>query len=221
MKNGMTSLRVVVLGASNVGKSAVTVRFLTRRFIGEYNSNIDLLYKSSIKQEDYVTDIAILDTCTKKQNVTKPAENQLSWADAFVIVYSMTDQSSFECAKCLLEKVNKVRSSNYIPTLLLGNKKDLEHRRVIGVDEGHQVALEYNCQYYEVSAADNYMTINIAFQALLRETKIVQQQKSLFKRRRSSLVTVSRKLGAMFGKKESDFDKTRRTSCDIPSPKLS
>lgn len=101
----------------------------------------------------------------------------------------------------------------------MGNKTDLEHRRTVGVEEGHQVALEYNCQYYEVSAAENYVTINIAFQALLRDAKMNQQQKSMLKRRRTSLVNVSKKLGAMFsGKKDcAEFDK-RRTSMDVNSP---
>lgn len=221
MKTTMTSsLRVVVLGAEKTGKSAVTVRFLTKRFIGEYNSNIDLLYKSCIKQEDYLTDIEILDTCSKKSNGTSPsAETQMNWADAFVIVYSICDTCSFERAKSLLDTIGKVRSNSYIPVLLLGNKTDLEHRRTVGVEEGHQVALEYNCQYYEVSAAENYATINIAFQALLRDAKMNQQQKSMLKRRRTSLVNVSKKLGAMFsGKKDcAEFDK-RRTSMDVNSP---
>lgn len=32
-------LRVAVVGASEVGKSALTVRYLTKRFIGEYRSD--------------------------------------------------------------------------------------------------------------------------------------------------------------------------------------
>lgn len=203
-----------------VGKSAVTVRFLTRRFIGEYNSNMDLLYKSSIKQEDYMTDIEILDTCTKKENTTLPADGQVTWADAFVIVYSICDKCSFERARLLLEKIRKQRSSAFVPTLLIGNKTDLEHRREVGVAEGHQLALEFTCQYYEVSAAESTVNISIAFQAVLREAKIVQQHKPLLKRRRSSLVSVSRKLGAMFGKKDSELDRRRTTSVDNASPKL-
>ena len=31
----------------------------------------DLIYKSSIKQEDYITDIEILDTCAKKVHITR------------------------------------------------------------------------------------------------------------------------------------------------------
>ncbi len=32
-------VRLVVIGAKQVGKSALTVRYLTKRFIGEYQSN--------------------------------------------------------------------------------------------------------------------------------------------------------------------------------------
>ena len=154
-----------------------------------------------------------------QNNSSSPsADTQMSWADAYVIVYSICDACSFEKAKTLLENISKVRSNSYLPVLLLGNKTDLEHRRAVGVEEGHQAALEYNCQYYEVSAAENYVTINIAFQALLRDAKMNQQQKSLLKRRRTSLVNVSKKLGAMFsGKKDCEFDK-RRTSMDVNSP---
>ena len=108
-----------------------------------------------------------------------------------------------------------------VPLLLLANKKDLEHRRVVGVEEGHEVALEFSCQFYEVSAADHFMHINIAYQALLRDTKITQQQRStILRRRRSSLMTVSKKLGSIFGKKESDSEK-KRLSCDTPDFALS
>ncbi|XP_076079532.1 ras-related and estrogen-regulated growth inhibitor-like protein [Mytilus galloprovincialis] len=212
------SLRVVVLGAENVGKSAVTVRFLTRRFIGEYNSNMDLIYKSSIKQEDYVTDIEILDSCAKKNTSIAPGDNVITWTDAFIVVYDICVHSSFEQAIKILDIINKARASVYCPALLLGNKTDLEHRRTVGVEEGHQAALEYNCQYYEVSAADDFVTISIAFQALLRETKIIQQNKPLLKRRKSSLVNVSKKLGAMFGKKDSEMDR-KRSTCDVAGPK--
>ena len=36
--SGRGSVRVVVVGGKGVGKSALTVRFLTKRYIGEYQS---------------------------------------------------------------------------------------------------------------------------------------------------------------------------------------
>lgn len=108
-----------------------------------------------------------------------------------------------------------MKSPFIVPVLLLANKKDLEHRRQVGVDEGHEVALEFGCQFYEVSAADHFMHINIAYQAMLRDVKITQQQRStILRRRRSSLMTVSKKLGSIFGKKEPETER-KRPSCDM------
>ncbi|XP_025099107.1 ras-related and estrogen-regulated growth inhibitor-like protein [Pomacea canaliculata] len=214
----MSSLRLAILGDGKVGKSAVTVRFLTKRFIGEYCSSIDLLYRSTIRQDDTITDVEVLDTCTKNSNGSLD-ESRISWADAFVIVYSICNRRSFYTARALIDSINKSRASAYVPVLLLGNMTDLEHRREVGVEEGHEVALEYGCQYYEVSAAESALSVSIAFQAFLREARIVQQQRTtLFKRRRSSLGSVSKKLGAMFGKSSSskdssgDADKKKQTT---------
>ncbi|GFN90086.1 ras-like protein family member 11b [Plakobranchus ocellatus] len=41
MKALGSNLRVTVLGAKGVGKSAITVRYLTKRFIGEYSSGLE------------------------------------------------------------------------------------------------------------------------------------------------------------------------------------
>ncbi|KAK7108728.1 ras-related and estrogen-regulated growth inhibitor-like protein [Littorina saxatilis] len=198
----MTTLRVLILGDHKVGKSAVTVRFLTKRFIGEYYSSIDHVYRSSIRQEDSMTDVEVLDTCSKT-SPGKVEENRVTWADAFVIIYSICSRSSFSIARELILALSKARTSTYLPVLLLGNMRDLEHRREVGVEEGHELALEHGCQYYEVSAADSALSVSVAFQAFLREARIVQQQRAALKRRRSSLGSVSKKLGAMFGKNSS------------------
>ncbi|XP_076444837.1 ras-related and estrogen-regulated growth inhibitor-like protein isoform X2 [Babylonia areolata] len=208
----MTTLRVLILGDNKVGKSAVTVRFLTKRFIGEYSSSIDHVYRSTIRQEDTMTDVEVLDTCSK----TSPGiveESRVSWADAFVVVYSICSRPSFRTARDLVHVLSKApraahpspssptSSSSSPPLLLLANMRDLEHRREVGVEEGHELALEYGCQYYEVSAADSALSVSIAFQAFLREARsVLQQRAASLKRRRSSLGSVSKKLGAMFGK---------------------
>ncbi|KAL8617525.1 hypothetical protein ACOMHN_042699 [Nucella lapillus] len=194
----------------------VTVRFLTKRFIGEYSSSIDHVYRSTIRQEDTMTDVEVLDTCSK----TCPGsmeESRVTWADAFVVVYSICSSASFSTARLLVTALSKTRSSLLSPPiLLLGNMRDLEHLREVGVEEGHELALEFGCQYYEVSAADSALSVSIAFQAFLREVRsVLQQRAASLKRRRSSLGSVSKKLGAMFGKnsgsgKDSGGDHERR-----------
>nr|XP_053643182.1 GATA zinc finger domain-containing protein 14-like [Cherax quadricarinatus] len=59
-------------------------------------------------------------------------------------------------------------------TLLLGNKRDLEHFRCVFTDEGEALSLEFSCQFYEVSAADSMLGVHLAFHSLLKEARALQ-----------------------------------------------
>ncbi|KAI5733081.1 hypothetical protein M8J76_007442 [Diaphorina citri] len=56
-------IKLVVMGASRVGKSAVTVRYLTKRYIGEYSSSTDMIYRHNTTIDNTTTEVEILDTC--------------------------------------------------------------------------------------------------------------------------------------------------------------
>ncbi|KAI5733701.1 hypothetical protein M8J76_014839 [Diaphorina citri] len=53
--------------------------------------------------------------------------DHIRWGEAFVIVYSVTDKTSFLEAQFLLGKVGEIKLPTYFSTLLLGNKRDLDH----------------------------------------------------------------------------------------------
>ncbi|KAL1445101.1 hypothetical protein MTO96_029358 [Rhipicephalus appendiculatus] len=147
--SGLSPIRVMVMGSQSVGKSAVTVRFLTRRFISEYSSMKDLLYRHTVLVDNRALELEILDTSRYQEN--KFPEDKMGWADALVVVYSIEDRWSFEEASLCLQKVE--------------------------VDDGRQLSLQLHCQFYEVSAADSYAGVSMAFQSILREvlaTKILR-----------------------------------------------
>jgi Ras-related and estrogen-regulated growth inhibitor-like protein len=58
---------------------------------------------------------------------------QVQWADACVVVYSITDKQSFEYAVEALENFQKLRPISAVPVTLLANKADLEHLREVGI----------------------------------------------------------------------------------------
>lgn len=55
----------------------------------------------------------------------------IAWADAYIVTYSICDLDSFSYAVHLLETISLLRGAIKPPTLLLGNKKDLEHSRQV------------------------------------------------------------------------------------------
>lgn len=48
--------------------AALTVRYLTRRFIGEYRSNTDLLYKQIISLDSGLLDVEIVDISAENES---------------------------------------------------------------------------------------------------------------------------------------------------------
>ncbi|CAG9863915.1 unnamed protein product [Phyllotreta striolata] len=208
----VNKIRVVVLGSPRVGKSAVTVRYLTKRYIGEYSSTSDFLYRHNVTFDNVTTEVEILDTskCAKNGCLYE----HIRWGEAFVIVYSVVDKHSFHEAQEILGQLVKLKLPSYYTSLLLGNKRDLDHSRQICVDDGQELSLRYGCQFYEVSAAENFAGVSLAFQSLLREARSVQLLKALPIRRKLGVNSVSKVLGNIFGK-NSKGDRKKRPSLSI------
>lgn len=87
------------------------------------------------------------------------------------------------------------------------------HRQIC-VDDGQELSLQYGCQFYEVSAAENFAGVSLAFQSLLREARSVQLLKALPIRRKLGVNSVSKVLGNIFGK-NSKGDRKKRPSLSI------
>lgn len=107
--------------------TALTVRYLTRRFIGEYRSNTDLLYKQTVTLDSGVLDVEIVDISAENGD-DFPVE-QIQWADACLIVYSITDRTSYEYAQRSLAELRQLQNSP--SAYLIGNKADLDHLREV------------------------------------------------------------------------------------------
>lgn len=58
----------------------------------------------------------------------------MAMGDAYVIVYSITDKSSFEKASELRVQLRRARQTDNVPIILVGNKSDLVRSREVSVD---------------------------------------------------------------------------------------
>ncbi|KAH9380168.1 hypothetical protein HPB48_019540 [Haemaphysalis longicornis] len=165
--SGLSPICIMVMGSS-VGKSAATVRFLTQRFISEYSSLKDLLYRHTVLVDNRTCELEILDTSRNQVGtlITSFPEDKIASADALVVVYSIEDRWSFEEASSMPAEAQQLCPC--LPTILVANKGDLSHVRQVDVDDGRQLSLSIQCQFYVVSAADSYAQVSMAFQSILR-----------------------------------------------------
>lgn len=63
------------------------------------------------------------------QGDVSQVDKDIRWADAFLVVYSITDKKSFNNAIQLVEAIYDGKGTDELHVALVGNKKDLEHFR--------------------------------------------------------------------------------------------
>ncbi|KAM9931178.1 hypothetical protein OXX80_009169, partial [Metschnikowia pulcherrima] len=71
----------------------------------------------------------------------------------FLLVYSVTDENSLQELLALREQVLRIKDSESVPMVLIGNKCDLDDDRVISIDDGMNVSQQWGLvPFYETSA---------------------------------------------------------------------
>ncbi|NXY41505.1 RSLBA protein, partial [Ceuthmochares aereus] len=210
-------LRLAVLGARGVGKSAMIVRFLTKRFIGDYEPNTGEvagasavrtpghrlcltvfcspgnLYSRLVHLEGDHVAVQIQDTpgCIQMQEDCVQVLDSLSkcvkWAEGFLLVYSITDYSSYQSVQPLYQHIRKVHPDARTPIIIVGNKADLLHARQVQAKEGLQLANELGSLFLEISTSDDFQGVCDVFQYLCKEVSKLQHAGSM-DRRRSSII---------------------------------
>ncbi|KAL4228264.1 Ras-like protein member 12 [Mactra antiquata] len=169
---------IVLLGALGVGKSALTVKYITKRFIMEYDPYIEDVYTKheDVDGQEFV--VNVMDTYEKDD---MNSQRYLRWADAFMVVYSITARSSFDTAKEYITKVSEYlkNASKDCPIALVGNKCDLERYRQISKADGQTLACEYDGLFYECTAAEEYEYVEGIFHGLVHAIQLQRGERSL------------------------------------------
>lgn len=212
----MNDIKLALLGSQGAGKSAVLVRFLTRRFIGEYASNANSLYHKRLSIDGRQLNLEVFDPCSQGSEARCILEEPVDWADGFVVVYNISDRTSFINAKTVLRQIREARMDNCkgsenpsllrqcretdVPVCLVGNKQDLCHARQVREEEGRCLAQENRCHFQEVSAAESYQDIANLFTQLIRH--VMDHLKYRADRRRySGSKSMAKLINNVFGKR--------------------
>ncbi|NWX82550.1 RERGL protein, partial [Nothoprocta pentlandii] len=136
--------------------AALTVRFLTRRFIGEYG-DMEFIYSHNLTVDGREILFHIWDVPYSQADEGSSEEKRIQWADSFVLVYSICDRASFSILPLKIQVIKAAKegmSQEKVPIVIVGNKRDLHHQRAVSSEEGRLLALSLDCGFYEVSAAE-------------------------------------------------------------------
>ncbi|KAL6479485.1 ras-related protein Rap-2b [Colossoma macropomum] len=163
----MREYKVVVLGSGGVGKSALTVQFVTGSFIEKYDPTIEDFYRKEIEVDSSPSVLEILDTAGTEQFASM-RDLYIKNGQGFILVYSLVNQQSFQDIKPMRDQIVRVKRYERVPMVLVGNKVDLDGEREVAAGEGKALADEWNCPFMETSAK-NKSSVDELFAEIVRQ----------------------------------------------------
>ena len=149
--SGQNNFKIVVVGASGVGKTAIVNQLVNKNFKEEGQPTIGVEFKSfSLEAGDEHVRLQIWDTAGQERfrSVSKAYFRNAVGA---VLVFDITEKQSFDELNMWINDLNTLCAPNaYI--ILVGNKTDRAEERAVSESEAQETAKRYNLEYLETSA---------------------------------------------------------------------
>ena len=164
-------VKIIIVGNSNVGKTNIVTRYVKGEFSNEYMITIGMDFLTcNLELDNKIFKLRLWDTAgsEKFRSVTRGYYSNTCYA---LIVYDITDDSSFNSVKQWIEDVQSFANKD-TNLVLVGNKVDLNNKRKISKEEGQNLAKEYGMDFYESSALTGE-NINDIFEGICQ--KVNQQ----------------------------------------------
>ena len=192
--------KVLLLGNSNVGKSSLFLRFVDDIWNDTFVPTIGVDFKiKTFDIDEKKIKMQIWDTAGQERFKNIIA-SYYRGAHGILLIYDVTDKDSFKNLSNWLIEIEKNASKNVLK-VLIGNKSDLEDKRVVTYNQGKEFADTYGLKFIETSAKKN-LNVNEAFETLGRELMNASSDKKFIKQKENKKISVAKAQDLNLQKKE-------------------
>ncbi|KAJ2764695.1 GTP-binding protein [Coemansia nantahalensis] len=162
-------MKLLLIGDSGVGKSCLLLRFSDDQFTPSFITTIGIDFKiRTIELDGKRIKLQIWDTAGQERFRTITTAYYRG-AMGILLVYDVTDERSFNNIENWHMNVEQ-HASEGVNKILIGNKCDVEERRVVSKEMGRALASKFNIGFKETSAKSN-INVEEAFLELAGDIK--------------------------------------------------
>ena len=143
--------KIIFLGDQYVGKSSILNRFYQDKFENEYEATIGLDFHSkNVEINNNAVRLLLYDTAGQEK-FKSLIPMYIRDANIIIVVYDISNKDSFIHTEHWVNETRDLKREDAI-FVLVGNKIDLDDKRVVQTKEGEDFANEKGFIFHEVSA---------------------------------------------------------------------
>ena len=161
--------KILIIGDTHVGKSNLLLRYSDNAFHDSFQPTIGVDFKiKSVVYDSVPVKLQLWDTAGQERfrNITN---SYYKGAHGIVIVYDITNHSSFQNVDLWLEEAEKHGAGGLVK-ILLGNKNDLAENRQVEATDGLHKAKQTGMGFMETSAKEGH-GVEEAFEFMIKAIK--------------------------------------------------
>lgn len=159
------SVKVLLVGNSSVGKTSIMLRYLDNFFVENFLPTVGIDFKTKLVGHNGKNiKVNLWDTAGQEKFRTLTT-SYYKGANAVLFVFDITERDSFFQLKEWMMETKKHVGNDFVG-IIVGNKLDLDFKRVVKTDELLYLAEDVQMPAFEVSAKSG-ANINELFETLV------------------------------------------------------
>ena len=152
MDKNEKTLKIIILGSSEVGKTCILNRYFHNDFKENLLSTVGIDFQTKFFKFDGDQKIKVnyIDTAGEEK-FRAISVNYLKGTNGVILVFDITNKETFDLLETWLNELKDTNKAD-VSKVLIGNKADLAERREVSVEDANNLANNMKCKYYEASA---------------------------------------------------------------------
>lgn len=146
-------IKILLIGDPESGKTSILLKYSSDTFSSDYINTLGIDFRiKHLTIKNYKIKLQIWDTAGRERFKTITTA-YYKGAQGIFIVYDVTNRKSFENIEQWLKNIDKYSySDSNIVKILIGNKIDINNKRVVTTTEGQELADLHQMIFFETSA---------------------------------------------------------------------
>ena len=163
--------KIILIGSSGVGKSSILQRYMKKTFDPGHQATLGIEFANKhiiYNNIDYL--VQVWDTAGQ-ENFRSVTRAYYKASAVAMVVYDISNEESFQHIQTWIKDCKDLAPKT-VQLILIGNKSDLEDKRVISTERGKDLAKENHMLFFETSALNG----NGVEEAFQKSIELVDQK---------------------------------------------